>query len=213
MRPTPEQALADRLDRLARRVEGSPAEGRSLVIVIQRWDAAVLVRLIRAVAKGCTAEQAAGWCARMTRTLVRIGPAAVALGGENACHVPGVMGACLVRDAALDRFVRPLPPFQGKTSRSGLVGLSVDRDDGDGSRGRRVLWLDVADDDLARSVVDVSHVLAEASLLMDDDVNAGLRIEGGPLPEVCGDEVIYRRVVMPRDSASPVWRAWLLRSG
>jgi hypothetical protein len=210
MHPTPEQSLAERLDKIASFVDGQTVQARSLVIIVQRWHAPTLIQVLREVLRGITHEQAMGWCSRLTRTMVRIGPATMARKGENAACAPGLIGACLVRDEAVDQFVRPLPPFRGSVAQSGLSGLSVAPAAGhaaDGSSSRRSLWLDLTDDDLARSVVDISHVLAESALLMNDPIDVTLDISGGPLPDALGKEIIYRRAVMQQDRSLCAYRA------
>lgn len=218
MHPTPEQALADRLDKIARLMDGlidgqAAAQARSLVIIVQRWHAPALIQVLREVLQGITPEQSVGWCGRLTRTMVRIGPAAMSRHGENAACVPGVLGACLVRDEAVDKFVRPLPPFRGSVAQSGLSGLSVGLDAfnaldaSDVPPVRRCLWLDLSDDDLARSIVDISHVLAESALLMGDPIDVALAISGGPLPDAAGKKIIYRRAVASPDRTVCAYRA------
>jgi hypothetical protein len=209
MHPTPEHALADRLDKVASLLQGSTPEGLSLVIIVQRWHAPTLIQVLREVLHGITPEQALDWCGRLTRTLVRIGPATMARQGESAACVQGVLGACLVRDGAVDRFVRPLPPFQGRSAQSGLEGLSVGPDTAGATHPRRCLWLDLADGDLARSIVDISHVLAESALLMNDPVDTALEISSGPLPDAAGRAVIYRRAVMHPDRSMCAYRAMM----
>lgn len=154
--------LEQRIRALAELAQGQTRRC-TLIVLVQYWDLAVYVDLLRRWLPTLDSAAIAAWCANFTKTIVLTGrPTSPAYLRHLDRCAPG-LGLCLADDHSGARFIKALPPLQARVDPElglGHVSLLGQRD-----APRSMLEWYAHDSNLANHIVDLTHLLAEASWL------------------------------------------------